>query len=338
MRENLVNPIMRYLQNKSVQVVLLFALVLIVTSIVFPVRTFAPYLNRAMVASTPLLLGTLGEIYAERSGVLNLGVEGMMATGAATAVIGAFWAHSAWVGIAVGALSGASLALIFAVIAIFLEANQVVTGLGLFILGLGVSGVVGSPYVGLTLPYALSKVPIPVLSEIPVLGPLFFKHTPLVYLALVLVPILWFILYKTRIGLIVRSTGENPSAVDSSGVNVYKVRYLCVIFGGLLAGLAGSYLSIAWTPGWVEGMSAGRGWIVIALTIFALWDPLYALPGSLLFGGLFSLKYSLQGCGVSPRIISMFPFIAALIGIVLVLRYSERLGAPSALMEPYTRE
>ncbi|KXB00242.1 ABC transporter permease [candidate division MSBL1 archaeon SCGC-AAA833F18] len=291
-----------------------------------------------MILATPLTLGTLGEIYAERSGVLNLGIEGMMATGAAVGVIGAFMAKSAVVGALLGMVSGGVLALGFGLVTINFKGMQVPAGLGLFLFGLGLSGVIGRPYVGLDLPYNFSPAPVPVLSEIPVLGEFLFSHGPLVYLALALVPIMWFILFKTKLGLHIRSVGEDPGAADSAGVNVTRIRYLCVIIGGILAGLGGAFLSLSWTPGWTEGMSAGRGWIVIALTIFALWNPLRALMGAWLFGGIFALQYQFQGMGIPVRILGMFPYLITIVALALVLIFYERIGAPSALLKPYERE
>lgn len=297
-----------------------------------------PLLYRSMVAATPLLLGALGEIYAEQSGVLNLGIEGMMATGAILGVIGAFATGTPWGGVALAVLGGGLLSLIFGIVAISFRGLQIPAGLGLFMFGLGLSGVIGSGYVGKDLPYYFTSHPIPVLSQMPIIGEFLFSHGPIVYLALALVPISWFILFKTKLGLNIRAVGENPAAADSGGVNVFKTRYLCVIIGGILAGLAGAFISLSWTPGWTEGMIAGRGWIVIALTIFALWNPLRALFGAWIFGGTFALKYELQGLGIPVRILGMLPFIVALVALALVLIFSERLGAPSALLEAYKRE
>ena len=296
------------------------------------------FLKRVMIFATPILFATLGEIFTERSGVLNLGVEGMMAMGAITGVVGAFAVCSAWAGAAIGMLSGAFLAFLFAIVVIRFDGMQVPAGLGLFMLGLGLSGVIGSPYIGRELPYHFTPVPIPVLSDIPVLGDFLFQHDPLVYLALVLVPVMWFILFKTRIGLNIRAVGNDPAAADSAGVNVFRYRYLCIILGGALAGLGGAFLTVAWTPGWVEGVVAGRGWIAVALTIFALWTPQGALLGSLLFGGMFALQYELQGFGLPIHILGMIPYLATLIALISVCLFKKRLKAPDALLKPYRRE
>lgn len=296
------------------------------------------FLSRTMVMATPLVLGTLGEIYAERSGVLNLGIEGMMATGAALGAVGTFITGSPWAGVLLAMVGGGLLALAFGVITINLRGMQVPAGLGLFLFGLGLMGVLGQGYFGPEIPNTFGTVPIPVLSEIPILGDFLFSHSVLVYLALLLVPIMWFVLFRTRFGLQVRSVGEDPAAADSGGVSVTRIRYICVIIGGVLAGLAGAFLPLAWTHSLTEGMIAGRGWIVIALTIFALWNPSRALLGAWLFGGIFALKYTLQGTGVPVRILGMLPYLITLIALVLVLLFSEELGAPSALLEPYERE
>lgn len=296
------------------------------------------FLSRTMVLATPLILGTLGEIYAERSGVLNLGIEGMLATGAALGAVGAFVFQSAMVGVVLAIIGGGLLSLAFAFVAIKFKGMQVPAGLGLFLFGLGLSGVIGSPYAGRDLPYHFSSISIPVLSKIPILGKFLFSHDPLVYLTLILVPIMWFILFRTKIGLYIRSVGENPEAADSGGLDVEKIRFFCVVLGGVLAGLAGAYLSLSLNPGWTEGMSSGRGWIIIALTIFALWKPSRALLGGLLFGGIFALQYPLQGFGIPSKILGMLPYLLTLIALSLILIFSERVGAPSGLMEPFERE
>lgn len=296
------------------------------------------FLNRAVMFSTPLLFATLGEIYAERSGVLNLGIEGMMSAGAATGIIGAFAAGNPWVGAVVGMASGALLALLFAVAVIHLRGMQVPAGLGLFMFGMGLSGVIGKTVSGQKFPFSFVKVSIPILKDIPVLGKALFQHVPLVYLALVLVPVMWFVLFKTRTGLNIRTVGENPAAADSAGVNVFRIRYLCVILGGALAGLGGAFFSVAWMGYWLEGMTAGWGWLAIALTIFSLWNPMGGLFGSLLFGGVYAFQFELQGLGFPVHILGMLPYLVTLIALVCLLLFYRRLGAPSALLEPYTRE
>ncbi|GFP20850.1 simple sugar transport system permease protein [Candidatus Hakubella thermalkaliphila] len=297
-------------------------------------------LRVAIPAGTPLLFGTLGEVYAERSGVLNLGIEGMMIMGAITGFGVTHATGNVWLGVVAAALVGGLLALLHAFTSVTLRVNQVVSGLGLTMLGLGLSGMLGKRYIGQPPAARLGAVTLPVLSDLPVLGSLFFRFDPLVYLAVILVPVLWFVLYKTRWGVTLRSVGENPAAADALGVNVVAVRYLAVFFGGVMAGLGGGHLSLAYTPAWIEGMTAGAGWIVIALTIFAMWDPARALVGAYLFGGVRVLQFRLQPLGISPNLLNMLPFILTI--LVLLLSAGEtmrkRIGAPEALMQPYARE
>lgn len=297
-------------------------------------------LRAAIPAGTPLLYGTLGEVYAERSGVLNLGVEGMMIMGAVSGFAVAQTTGNVWLGILAAALVGGLLALIHAFASVSLRVNQVVSGLALTMLGLGVSSMMGKKFVGQPLAARLQPINIPGLSDLPALGELLFRFDVLVYLGVLLVPVLWFVLYKTRLGVTLRSVGENPSAADSLGVNVVLVRYMAVVFGGMLAGVGGAYLSISYAPAWIEGMTAGAGWIVIALTIFAIWDPRRALLGAYLFGGVRVLQFRLQPLGISPNLLNMLPFLLT----ILVLWVSSgqaakrRIGAPAALMTAYARE
>ncbi|MCK5247480.1 ABC transporter permease [Candidatus Bipolaricaulota bacterium] len=288
---------------------------------------------------TPLLLATLGEIYAERSGVLNLGIEGMMIMGAYAGFVTAYLTKSPWVGLAVAAGVGCGFSLIHAFASITLRANQVVSGLALTLLGLGLSGVLGRPWGGKPLPNTLPQITVPVLADIPILGPMLFEgHVAIEYAAILLVPVMWFILFKTRIGISIRAVGEDPATADSLGVNVKKVRYLCVAVGGLLAGLAGGYLSVAYRPAWTEGMTGGMGWIVIALTIFAFWNPLIGMLGAYLFAALYHLSFRLQPW-VSPEILQGLPYVFAILVLVVVSRGSlqRRMGSPAALTIPYTR-
>lgn len=297
-------------------------------------------LQAAIPAGTPLLYGTLGEVYSERSGVLNLGIEGMMIMGSVIAFGIAFTTGNLWLAVLLAALAGGLLALIHAFASISLRVNQVVSGLAITMLGLGVSGIMGKSYIGKPLAVKFPSVHIPLLSDIPILGPLFFRYDPLVYISILLVPFLWFILYRTSWGLALRSVGESPATADSLGTNVIIVRYMAVFFGGVMAGTGGAYLSIVYAPAWIEGMTAGAGWIVIALTIFAMWDPLRAMAGAYLFGGVRVLQYRLQPLGVSPNLLAMLPFVFTI--LVLLASAGEamrkRIGAPAALMQPYSRE
>jgi simple sugar transport system permease protein len=296
-------------------------------------------LVRAIVAGTPLLLGTIGEIVAERSGVLNLGVEGMMAVGAVTGYLAALATGSPWVGMAAGLAAGAALSLIHAFVSVTLRANQVVSGLALTMIGTGLSGLLGKPHIGQPLAQKMNEVAIPVLSGLPVVGRILFARDPFFYLGVLSGLAFWFLLRHTLWGVRVRSVGENPAAAESQGVGVASVRYLCVAIGGALAGMGGAHLSLAYSRSWIEGMTGGRGWIVVALTIFALWNPLRAFAGAFLFGGVFVLQYLLQPLGVPPNLLGMLPYAATLAALVLGgLHEGERgMAAPAMLGEVYTR-
>lgn len=295
-------------------------------------------LQRTMVAGTPLLLATTGEIICERSGILNLGVEGVMAIGAVTAFIVTMTTGSPWLGVAVAIAAGMTISIIHAFASITLQANQVVSGLALTMLGLGLSGMIGKPYVGKPLLIKMEDWNIPWFSDIPWLGEIFFSQSPFFYLAILLALVSWFFLERTRLGIEIRSTGENPQATETQGVNVSKLRYLSVIIGGGFSGLAGAHLSISYSKSWIEGMTAGRGWIAIALTIFALWNPGRAIWAAFVFGGIFVVQYLLQPLGISPNFLAMLPYIATLLILLLMsLKDPKKLNAPAMLAEPYKR-
>lgn len=298
-----------------------------------------------VVAATFFLIPTLGEIIAERSGILNLGIEGMVISSAAGSYMIAVSTGDLMQGILVGMIIGGFLASIHAVVTIIFNRNQIVSGIGITIFGLGLSGFLGKSVVGVALTNQLPKIPIPILSEIPFFGKIFFIHNFFVYLGFLLVPILWFVLYKTRIGILIRTVGENPAAAFNQGVNVRLIRFLCVVFGGALAGLAGSYLSIGWLGFWSEGMTNGRGWIVIALVVVALWNPLGAVFGSFLFAFFDVSQFSFQQVGIPflfpsgipSAILKMFPSIFTIIFLALwalILskqKIKSTLGAPTSL-------
>jgi len=296
-------------------------------------------LSRTLAYGTPLLFATLGEIYTERAGVLNLGVEGMMIVGALSAFVVAYTTGNPWLGVLVSGVVGGAFSMIHAFASITLRANQVVSGLALTMLGLGLSGVVGRSWEGWPLWTPLREVTVPGLSRIPILGPALFEgQNLLVYIAVLMAIILWFVLYKTRIGVTIRSVGEDPATADSLGVNVARVRYLCVLVGGILAGIGGGYLSVAYRPSWTDGMTAGMGWIVIALTIFAFWNPLLGLVGAYFFAMLFHLSFRLQAW-LAPELLKTMPYVLAIVVLIVVSRgtLQKRMGAPSALTIPYSR-
>lgn len=294
--------------------------------------------QRTLVAGTPLLIATIGEVVCERAGILNLGVEGMLAIGAVTAFIVTYLTHNPWLGLLVAVLAGMLISGVHAFTSVSLRGNQVVSGLALTMLGLGVAGVIGKPYVGLPLPFKMKSFEIPVLADIPFVGQIFFNQSPFFYLALILAITAWFTLEYTRLGIRIRSTGENPKATETQGINVDRIRYLCVLIGGGFAGMAGANLSISYSKSWFEGMTAGRGWIVIALTIFALWNPMRAIIGAFLFGGIFVLQYLLQPLGISPNLLAMLPYMTTLFVLLFIsLRKKKHLNAPAMLGEPYMR-
>jgi len=274
-------------------------------------------ITRAVAVSTPLLWAAVGEIYAERSGVVNLGVEGMMILGAFVAFAVAQTVGDPSLGLVAAAVVGGLAALLHAFMSVTLRANQYVSGLALAMFGLGLAGVLGRRWEGL-----------PLLNTLP-------EISVLTYLGLLFAVALWFVLYHTRLGIIIRSTGESPAAADALGVNVYLVRYLSVVFGGLLAGVAGGYLSVAYRPSCTEGMTAGMGWIAIAIAIFAAWDPLKAVWGALLFGALFHLSFRLQAW-IPPEVLRAMPFAFTILVLALTAKSRRGQGVPEALGLPYT--
>ena len=285
-------------------------------------------------AATPLLFAAIGELVTEKSGVLNLGVEGMMIMGAVCAFVVGVSTGSAALAVLSGAVAGGFLAFIFGVLTLSVLANQVATGLALTIFGIGLSALVGRDFVG-TPVERLTPIFPDALREIPVVGPLVFGHDILVYLSLILVALVAWFLARTRAGLILRATGESHDAAHAIGYSVLRVRYLAVVFGGICSGLGGAYLSLAYTPMWVESMTAGRGWIALALVVFATWKPRRALLGAYLFGGITILQLHLQGfgLGIASQLLSMLPYIATIVVLVVISRDTMRvrLNAPASL-------
>ena len=290
-------------------------------------------------AATPLLLAALGELVTEKAGVLNLGVEGMMIVGAITGFAVALSTGSATLGILAAAASGILMSLLFGVLTLTLLANQVATGLALTIFGIGLSSLIGANFVGTPVD-RLPVLPIPVLSDIPVIGPALFNHDALVYVSIVAtVAITWF-LGRTRAGMILRAVGESDISAHSIGHDVIRVRYLAVMFGGLMAGIAGAFLSLGVTPMWIEGMTAGRGWIALALVVFASWRPYRVLIGAYLFGGVSILQLYAQGVGgvgIPSQVFSMLPYLATIIVLTIISAgpWRGRLDAPACLGRPF---
>lgn len=295
----------------------------------------------AMAAGTTLVLAAVGEVIAERAGVINLGLEGMMLVGAVSGFRGMQSSGSVWVGVAWALAAGAALGFLHAVLTISLRANQIVAGLSLTIFGTGLSAFIGKDVVGLPAEHSFRAYAIPVLSDIPTVGEILFEQNVLVYGAYLLVAVAWVALYRTRLGLHLRAVGESAGTADAMGVGVFRLRYLAVITGGALAGLAGAYLSLARTPGWSEGMTAGRGWIALGLVIFARWNPVGALVGGFLFGLMEALNFQAQAVGItiSPFFLGMLPYVFTIVAVVFAAVVGgRRLGAPAALGVPYERE
>ena len=301
-------------------------------------------------AGASLVYATIGEIYTERSGILNLGLEGMMLMGAVTAFATAYYTGSTWLGLLVAMVVGGSLAAIHAFLTVTMRANHVVSGLSITLFGSGLASFLGQRLgpesngnylVGLVGP-KFTALEIPLLSQIPIAGAL-FKQDILTYLLYIGVPVAWYYLYKTRNGLNLRAVGESPQTADAMGINVMRTRYLYTIFGGMLVGLGGAHLSLAYTPGWAENITGGRGWIVIALVIFAMWNPARASLGAILFGGINAVQFRLQAAGatIPAAYLNMLPYLAT-IAVLIAMTWWEglqhRIGAPAALGKSYMRE
>jgi simple sugar transport system permease protein len=302
------------------------------------VETVVAIALAALGAGTPLVFAALGELVAEKSGVLNLGVEGMMVMGAVCGFVAAAESGSLWLGVLVALLAGAAMAGLFAVLTLSFQANQVAAGLALTIFGVGASAYVGLDYTSVALT-GMQPVHIPLLSELPLVGPLVFALDPLMYLSFALLAAVSGFLYRTRFGLVLRAVGEAPASAHAIGYPVIRIRYLAVLFGGAMAGLGGAYLALVYTPLWVEAMSAGRGWISLALVVFATWRPLRVMLGAYLFGGITIIQFHAQAMGVdlSSQLLSMLPYLATIAVLVLISRdvNTIRLNAPASLGMSY---
>jgi simple sugar transport system permease protein len=269
-------------------------------------------------SGTPILYATLGEIFTEKSGVLNLGVEGAMIMGALTGFIVARFTGSPVLGLLAAGLVGSLATAIHGVVCLWFQGNQVVSGLALTILGVGLANYLGTGYIGMTAP-GFSPLFIPVLSDLPVIGAVFFQHDPLVYLSYLIPPLMWLFFVRTRFGLGLRAAGEYPGAAIAAGLNVQAYRWLGVTVGGFFMGLGGAYLSLAYTHLWTSNLTAGRGWIAVALVIFAFWRPGRAVFGAYLFGGIMALQLRLQASGtqVPSSILLMLPYVLTVVVLVL---------------------
>jgi ABC-type uncharacterized transport system permease subunit len=270
-------------------------------------------------ASTPLMLAALGELVAERSGVLNLGVEGMMLMGAVCGFAAANLTGSPYVGVIAAIGAGMALSFLFAVLTQIFVANQVASGLALTLLGIGLSGLIGERFVGVP-GVKLEKLVFPFLVEIPFLGRILFAQDLIVYLSFLLAGFVSYLLFRTRSGLVIRAVGNNHHSAHALGYGVISVRFLCILAGGALAGLAGGYLSLAYTPSWIENMTAGRGWIALALVVFASWLPWRVAVGAYLFGTVTILGFYVQGMGwgIPSQFLSSLPYIVTIITLVII--------------------
>jgi ABC-type uncharacterized transport system permease subunit len=289
-------------------------------------------------AATPLLIAAIGELVVERSGVLNLGVEGMMIMGAVTGFGVALTTGSPWLGVFAAIIVGALFSLLFGFLTLTLVTNQVATGLALTLLGLGLSGMIGEAFVGQP-GVKLGAIYIPGLTDIPFVGRLFFGQDPLFYVSILLtVGVAWF-LFRTRAGLTLRSVGDNHGSAHALGINVIGIRYLAVMFGGACAGLAGAFLSLVYTTQWIENMSAGRGWIALALVVFASWRPLRVLAGAYLFGAVSigQLHAQALGIGIPSQLLSALPYLATILVLVLISRNRRltMINTPASLGRPF---
>lgn len=287
-----------------------------------------------MVAATPILLAGVGELVVEKAGVLNLGVEGMMITGAIFGFAIAVETQSATMGFIAAAIGGAVLSMVFGLLTQFLLSNQVATGLALTLFGLGLSSLLGQGYVGVK-GVAVADLPLGPLRDIPIVGPILFQHDAMVYVSILIVALVWAVLKYTRAGLILRAVGESHDAAHALGYKVIRIRLMAIAFGGGCAGLGGAYLSIVRVPQWTEGMTAGAGWIALALVVFAGWRPWRILIGAYLFGGLTVLQLNLQAAGMKVPVeyLSMSPYLITIVVLVVMSsgRGARALGAPASL-------
>lgn len=297
-----------------------------------------PVMLTIITAATPLLYAALGELVVEKSGVLNLGVEGMILLGAVCGFAAVQWSGNAALGILAGGLGGAALSMIFALLVLGFQASQVATGLALTIFGIGLSALLGQDLVGVAYD-GLPKLAIPGGAKIPFAGPLLFNHDILVYGSFALVAAVYWFLVRTRAGLILRAVGDSHDAAHAMGYAVIRIRYAAILFGGGMAGLGGAYLSLAYSPLWIENMSAGRGWIALALVVFATWRPARVLVGAYLFGGITILQLHAQalGVGVPSQVMSMLPYLATITVLVLISRDRNKikLNAPACIGKPF---
>lgn len=309
-------------------------------------NSITTFLAAAVVAGTPLLFATLGELLTEKVGNLNLGVEGMMLMGSVIGFMAGISTGNPIIAMIAAAIAGGFGALIYAFLTISLRANQVVCGLTLTIFGTGFSSMVGKNLIGQVTPDTIKNffvpIRIPIIGHIPFIGDIFFNHDVFVYFGYIMTILLFIYLYKTAKGLNTLAVGENPAAADAASINVNVYKYANTLIGGALCGLGGAYLSLVYVPAWQENVTAGRGWIAVALVIFATWKPQRAIIGAYLFGGLDILGFRLQGLPgfeISQYLIDLLPYVVTIVILVIVsMRKSGKNSPPAGLSVPYFRE
>ena len=301
-------------------------------------ETLTFLLSGTLIAGTPLLIAALGTLITEKSGVLNLSIEGMMAIGAIAAFMVVFNGGGYWPGLVAGGLAAMALSAVFGFVVLVTLGNQVATGLAIGILGIGLSGLIGRPYDSATVA-PMAKLPIPVLADLPVIGPGLFTHVPLVYLAPVMAIATWWVLTSTKLGYRIRAVGEAPDAAHSIGINVRLIRFLAVLYGGFCAGVAGGFISIVSATLWADGLIAGRGWIVVALVVFGTWRAGRIALGAYLFGlaTLSGLLVQTTGIDIPSQLLSSVPYIVTIIAITVLSMQPARvrLNAPVSLGQVY---
>lgn len=302
------------------------------------INTIVVILYATIHSSTPLLIAGLGELITEKAGILNLGIEGIMLIGAISGFIGAVQTDSILFGFLSAAIGGMLMAALFSLLVITLRCNQVASGLAITIFGIGLSAFMGLEYTGK--PFTgLKNIHIPWLSDIPVFGKLLFQHDLVVYFSIVILILIQYFLFKTRYGLILRAVGENHHAAHSMGYSVILIRFCAVMFSGALIGIGGAYLSLVYTPLWVEDMTAGRGWIVLALVVFSMWQPKYLLLGAYLFGFVGIAQLFVQGSGmrIPSQFLSMLPYVTTILVLVLISNKGSKIAlrAPGSFGQTY---